>query len=857
MIQKKSLFSWVFQRYRGLQLLLLGVIVVTVFFRVVPLEMQKRIVNQAIRLKKIDLLLMYCAFYLGAVVLAGSLKYFINVLQGYIGQKILYEIRTELYRHVLQLPLPFFRRTPPGMVISSLTSELSAVGDFLGSALAVPVINVLTLFAFAGYLMYLNPLLGLLSLAIYPVEIAIIPMLQGRYNRLNQERIDVNRSLSNTIGEAVSGIQDVHGHAGYPVETQKFEGFVGKIFALRQKMNILNYGIKFTNNFFQNLGPFTLFLLGGYLTMTGRFNLGALVAFLSAYEKLYDPWKELMDYYQDLQDSRVRYRKVMDYFDVEPEFALVSAERKPHDLRGKVEVKDLSYLAEGQVQLLDRISLSLQPGEHLALVGFSGSGKSTLALIMGQLYHYNQGHVLLDDKELKTLSKMDVSRNVGFVAQQPFVFDGTIRENLLYACQSLFLAADPKEGIALPEREQILATVQQVGLTDDILRLGMKSVLPRERWQANVPRLIKTRRRFHQQRGTPLVDLVEVFDVTRFLKQRSIYGNIVFGDPQGDEFKQETVATNPSFRKLLRDTGLDQPLLELGKNLATQTVMLFRDVRQDPGLSEISPVPLEQLEPYGDLVGRSFRSHSTAEAKRDEELLLELALRFVPGQHKLATMPAALENSILEARHRFIEQIGRQDWLECQFSLEGIPAQDVGEVAESETGVTFYCPSQYLFTKSILDNILFGRVRADQAKAAEQVQQWLVELLKEENLLDEVLDIGFDFQVGSKGDRLSGGQKQKVALARALLKKPRILILDEATASLDNTSQARIQRLLETELKGVCTVVAVMHRLDMAGSYDQIAVLKAGKLVELGRYAQLMEAKGIFYDLRQGTFQPV
>ena len=177
-------------------------------------------------------------------------------------------------------------------------------------------------------------------------------------------------------------------------------------------------------------------------------------------------------------------------------------------------------------------------------------------------------------------------------------------------------------------------------------------------------------------------------------------------------------------------------------------------------------------------------------------------------------------------------------------------------MAESETGVTFYCPSQYLFTKSILDNILFGRVKADQAKAAEQVQQWLVELLKEEKLLDEVLDIGLDFLVGSKGDRLSGGQKQKVALARALLKKPRILILDEATASLDNTSQARIQRLLETELKGVCTVVAVMHRLDMAGSYDQIAVLKAGKIVESGQYAQLMEAKGIFYDLRQGTFQP-
>ncbi|UCG14985.1 MAG: ABC transporter ATP-binding protein, partial [Deltaproteobacteria bacterium] len=132
MVTKKPLFSWVFQRYRGLQLALLVVIGVTVFFRVVPLELQKRIVNRAIRLKKMDLLLLYCTFYLGAVVLAAGLKYLINVLQGYLGEKLLYEIRTQLYQHVLRLPLPFFRRTPPGMVISSLTSELNGVGDFLG-----------------------------------------------------------------------------------------------------------------------------------------------------------------------------------------------------------------------------------------------------------------------------------------------------------------------------------------------------------------------------------------------------------------------------------------------------------------------------------------------------------------------------------------------------------------------------------------------------------------------------------------------------------------------------------------------------------------------------------------------------
>ena len=100
-------------------------------------------------------------------------------------------------------------------------------------------------------------------------------------------------------------------------------------------MNHFKFLIKFANNFFQSLGPFILFIVGGYLTIQGRFDLGALVAFLSAYEKLYDPWKELMDYYQDYQDSKVRYHQIMDSFDVKPEFQrLPEGDREPYLLPG-------------------------------------------------------------------------------------------------------------------------------------------------------------------------------------------------------------------------------------------------------------------------------------------------------------------------------------------------------------------------------------------------------------------------------------------------------------------------------------------------------------------------------------------
>jgi ABC-type multidrug transport system fused ATPase/permease subunit len=102
------------------------------------------------------------------------------------------------------------------------------------------------------------------------------------------------------------------------------------------------------------------------------------------------------------------------------------------------------------------------------------------------------------------------------------------------------------------------------------------------------------------------------------------------------------------------------------------------------------------------------------------------------------------------------------------------------------------------------------------------------------------------------GDRLSGGQRQKLAIARVLLKEPRILIMDEATSALDNKSQARIQRLMETRWKGKRTVISVVHRLDSINNFDRVAVMKAGKIIEFGTYPELMENEGVLYELVSG-----
>ena len=189
--------------------------------------------------------------------------------------------------------------------------------------------------------------------------------------------------MSNVINEAISGVHEIQGNASYQLETDKLRIFNNRLFSLAKQMYLYKFGIKFLNNFFQDLGPFLLFLVGGYLTIQGQLTLGALVAFLSAFEKIYDPVKELIAYYEEYQDALVRYRCVMERFDVEPEYELMPTDRPVYQIKGEIEVKDLEYKLDNGVSLLRDVSFHICPGEQLALVGFSGSGKSSLALVLG------------------------------------------------------------------------------------------------------------------------------------------------------------------------------------------------------------------------------------------------------------------------------------------------------------------------------------------------------------------------------------------------------------------------------------------------------------------------------------------
>jgi ABC-type multidrug transport system fused ATPase/permease subunit len=826
-ILRKSLTSWIFSQNRWLQLLLVLAAIIAALTNVLPLEMQKRIVNDAINLRKFDLLVLYCGIYLAAVVLASTLKYAINILQTIIAQRTIADMRQALYDHILTMPLRFYRRTQPGLVVAALTTELATAGDFVGMAIAVPLTHLLMLFAFGGYLFWLNPLLAAVTLSIYPMVVLLVPVLQKRVNIYNRRRVDAGRKLSSKVGESVAGIDEIQANGAFSIENKKFENLVKNLCKIRIIWHLYRFAVKTVNSLFTNFSRFLVFALGGYLALNGRLELGALVAFLSAQEKLYDPWKEMIQFYQAYQTAAVTYRRTMEYFDIQPEHSLVPEGRRPYQLEGSIDVNDLSYVTENGARLLSGINVELKPGEHMALVGFSGSGKSTLARCIVQLVKYTGGKISIGQREVSRLSKRDIARNVGFVSQSPFLFEGSLEENLLYGRMAMATGDSNNETRDVPSLDDRVLALQQTGLFVDVLRFGLNTVLDQDRHGDIIEQILKVRKTFWKEYREELAKLIEFYDPDHYLYHSSVAENIIFGDPQHPAFHAANLPQNEIFSEFLAEAELKEPLVNFGVVLIEALIKLSDHRSSDEEISEFGLMHPDEIDDYKRRLYNLKKKGIQKVSRQTQNKILQQVLGFIPHTHRIVRLPKKRVGRILDGRTVFREKIS----------------------ATAPDAISFCQMSKYLYTQSILTNIFFGKLKDESSAAQKKINTCIHRLLIREDFLEKIIEMGMQHPLGTKGQNLSGGQRQKLAIARVLLKNPPVLIMDEATSGLDNESQARIQDLLETQWKGKSTLIAVVHRLDIIKNYDRVAVMKDGRITEMGTYNELMDRKGALFEL--------
>ena len=341
---ESSIYKFVLRYSKRQQIILTVMAFVSFPFLYGFFELPKMIINDAIQAKsttvvvpmigiemdQIPYLFLLCGVFLILVIVNQGFKYIINVYRGLTGERMLRRLRYDLYSRMLRFPLPTFRKKSQGEIIAMIATEVEPLGGFTGEAFSLPAFQGGTLLVTAAFLFIQNPFLGLAAVALYPLQFYLIPKLQRRVNLAAKERVRRVRKLSDRIGETVQGVQEIHAHDTSNLELAEFSNQLGAIFVVRYRIYIYKFVIKFLNNFIQQLGPFFFFSLGGYLTITGTLEIGTLVAALTAHKEMGAPWKELLAFYQRLEDSRIKYQSVVEQFEPSDMLA-VELQTEEHD----------------------------------------------------------------------------------------------------------------------------------------------------------------------------------------------------------------------------------------------------------------------------------------------------------------------------------------------------------------------------------------------------------------------------------------------------------------------------------------------------------------------------------------------
>jgi ABC-type multidrug transport system fused ATPase/permease subunit len=877
---ESSIFRFIIRYSRKEQILLLVFTLSAFPFLYMSLDLPKTIINQAIggrefprdilnfQFDQIPYLLVLCSIFLLLVFINGGFKYFINLYRGVVGERMLRRLRYQLYGRVLRFPLPSFRKLSQGEIVSMITAETEPLGGFIGDSVALPAFQGGTLLTILAFMFVQDPVLGTAAVALYPVQAYFIPKLQRKLNLLKKERVIHVRRLSERIGEVVTGVREVHAHDTSQYELADFSDRAGDIYEIRVKIYKQKFLIKFLNNFIAQVTPFFFYFIGGYLVIRGNLSFGALVAVLAAYKDLASPWKELLDYYQNKEDARVKYDLLYEIF--EPPGMLdarLLSDEAPDGvvLEGELLASNLNLneADEGEGVFSGGLTLKLSLPKFVAVVGGSTSGKDRFAATIAGIKRPLSGALTIDGFNLSAAPESITGRRAAYVGREPLLRAGSLRENLFYSLchrpvSGSQIAADSDPEHARKRREAELSgnspydfnanwvDPQNIGIADadalieramDVLRavcmdqdihdFGLNGVIDPEDHPQLSARVLEARAELKDRLVDPeIAPLVDLFDKDAYNTNMSVAENLLFGTPKEASFYLDNLPDNEYVRKVLQETGLMDDFVGVGRKLAALMVDLFADVEPGSELFEqFSFISADDLPEFRSLLSRTERTSYKKLEQADLRMLLSLPFKLVPARHRLGLIDKAMQRRLLEARKALAMGIDTKN-----------------------PPIEFFDPECYNPSVSIQDNILFGRLAYGKARSAVRIGKLIGEVVDKLGLRRAIMEAGLDFQIGISGSRLSGPQRQKLSIARCVLKRPDILVVDEATAALDEATQKRILENLLLEFKGR-TLIWFVHRASLGREFEQILVMEGGRVVEQGAFEELDRPGTVFREL--------
>jgi ATP-binding cassette subfamily B protein len=410
-------------------------------------------------------------------------SYFQTKLMGSISQRMLFTLRNTIFHKLQSLPVAFFNANKAGDLISRVNNDTDKINSFFSQSLMQFIGSIMTMTGAGIFLLFINIELGLAALAPALLILIFTKLVSPWVKKKNAMSLKSVGGMSGEIQESLNNFKVIIAFNRRDYFRKRFEEANQQNYKTAVGAGLANNLFLPVYSFFSGLAQLTVLTYGIRLISTGNFSIGLLVSYLAYVTYFYNPLRQLAALWTSFQVAMAGWDRISKIFSLNTNLVTIS-NGIPASADALIEFKDVHFGYEENKEILHNISLKLSKGKTYAFVGPTGGGKTTTASLIARLYDPNTGTVLLDGKDIRFYAPEERTQKIGFILQEPFLFTGTVKDNILYGNDLYQNYSDEQlEEVIKDANLQSLLTVFESGLQTkvtsggDNISLGQKQLI--------------------------------------------------------------------------------------------------------------------------------------------------------------------------------------------------------------------------------------------------------------------------------------------------------------------------------------------------------------------------------------------
>ena len=434
----------------------LGVIIRTAANLVTPLlvaEATNRIVEG-----NVDGLTLAVILYVGVLLVIWGAQYIETLYLSYAGQGILFRLRTRMFHHLHELSMSFFDRNKVGKVMSRIQNDVDQLQTLVTQDFINVAVNLVTLIGIAVIMVVVNWRLALLSLSMIPVLVLVMVVWQTYARRAFVQARKAIAMVNDNLQESISGVRVTQSLSREAVNIKQFDAVNKANLDANKRAAKLQGAIMPVTQMLTDSAYVLVLIFGGFQVLNGTMEVGFLLLFLLYIQRLSAPIQQIATMYTEIQRAMASGARIFELLDIEPEIkdGPQAAELPP--IKGEIEFRNVSFAYATGNEVLHGVDFTVKQGQTVALAGRTGAGKSSIANLIERFYETKNGQVLVDGHDVCSVKEQSLRRRIGFVPQDPFLFSGTIEDNI-------------RDGRLDASHDQVVEAAKAAGLHDFVLRM--------------------------------------------------------------------------------------------------------------------------------------------------------------------------------------------------------------------------------------------------------------------------------------------------------------------------------------------------------------------------------------------------